>query len=69
MKYFLIGLVRFYQVFLSPLFPSSCRFHPTCSEYAIEAIKTHGPFKGGILSVRRILKCRPFGPCGFDPVP
>ncbi|MGD9818369.1 MAG: membrane protein insertion efficiency factor YidD [Desulfomonilaceae bacterium] len=69
MKHFLIGLVRIYQVFLSPLFPSSCRFHPTCSEYAIEAIRTHGLFKGGFLSVRRILKCRPFGPCGFDPVP
>lgn len=68
-KHILIGLIRFYQVFLSPMFPSSCRFHPTCSEYAKEAVESHGAIKGLWLATRRLLKCRPFGPGGFDPVP
>ncbi|MBN1241851.1 MAG: membrane protein insertion efficiency factor YidD [Spirochaetales bacterium] len=65
----LIGLVRFYRVAVSPLFPPSCRYHPTCSAYALEALKRHGPVKGLGLSVRRILRCHPFHPGGFDPVP
>jgi len=62
--------IRFYRRFLSPLKgPPSCRFHPTCSAYAIEAIEVHGVFKGGYLAVRRVLKCHPLHPGGLDPVP
>ena len=62
-------LIRFYQVFISPLFPPCCRYTPTCSKYALEAIKKHGPIKGLYLSVRRILRCNPFHKGGYDPVP
>jgi len=62
-------VIRLYQIFLSPLFPSACRFYPTCSEYAREALLTYGVFKGCRLALRRLMKCRPFGPGGFDPVP
>ncbi len=65
----LIALVKFYQICISPLKPPSCRFTPTCSSYAIEALKKHGPIKGGYLSFRRILKCHPWGGSGYDPVP
>ena len=66
----LIAPVAFYRRFISPLKPTpSCRFHPTCSAYAIEAIELHGPLRGVYLAVRRILKCHPFHPGGFDPVP
>lgn len=65
----LIILVRFYQVCISPLKPPSCRFMPTCSEYALQALKKYGPFKGTYLAVRRILRCHPFGGSGYDPVP
>ena len=65
----LILLVRAYQIVLSPLFPPACRFTPTCSQYAIEALRVHGPFYGSWLTLRRLLRCRPFGPCGDDPVP
>lgn len=61
--------IRFYRRFISPLTPPSCRFTPTCSEYAIEAITKHGPFKGTWLAIRRVLRCRPGGGSGFDPVP
>jgi len=61
--------VRFYRKFISPLTPPSCRFTPTCSEYAIQAITKHGPIKGLWLAVRRILRCRPGGGSGYDPVP
>ncbi len=62
--------IRFYRHFLSPLKGApSCRFHPTCSAYAIEAIEVHGVFKGSYLAVRRVLKCHPLHPGGFDPVP
>ncbi|MBE6219777.1 MAG: membrane protein insertion efficiency factor YidD [Alistipes sp.] len=65
-----ILLIRFYQVFLSPLKPTStCRFTPTCSQYAIEAFRKHGPIKGLILTVWRILRCNPWGGSGYDPVP
>lgn len=65
----LVGLVRFYQVCISPLKPASCRFTPTCSQYALEALRKYGPFKGGWLSLRRILRCHPWGGSGYDPVP
>lgn len=65
----LIFLVRAYQIVLSPLFQGCCRFEPSCSAYMIEAVKTHGAGKGFILGVLRLLRCRPFGPCGYDPVP
>jgi hypothetical protein len=69
LKFFLIFLIRIYQWVISPLFPSSCRFNPTCSVYAIDAITKFGIFKGGLLAIKRILKCNPWGECGFDPVP
>lgn len=65
----LILLVRFYQVCLSPLKPPSCRFTPTCSQYAIEALRKYGPIKGLYLTVRRLLRCHPWGGSGYDPVP
>ena len=61
--------IRFYRKFISPFTPPSCRFTPTCSEYAIEAITKHGPFKGTWLAVRRVLRCHPWGGSGYDPVP
>lgn len=61
--------VYFYRICISPLLPPSCRFTPTCSEYAVIAIKRHGPFKGLWLAVKRILRCRPGGGSGYDPVP
>lgn len=65
----LILPIRFYQKFISPLKPPTCRFTPTCSQYAIEAIRKHGPFKGLLLAVWRILRCNPWGGSGYDPVP
>ena len=65
-----VALVRFYQICISPLKPhASCRFTPTCSQYALEAIRKYGPFKGGWLAIRRILRCNPWGGSGYDPVP
>jgi putative membrane protein insertion efficiency factor len=64
-----IGLVRFYQFAISPHTPSSCRYTPTCSQFAIEAIRKHGPFKGGWLALKRLLRCHPWGGHGYDPVP
>ncbi|MEG1517103.1 MAG: membrane protein insertion efficiency factor YidD [Raoultibacter sp.] len=61
--------ITFYQMALSPLFPSCCRFTPTCSQYGIIAFKRYGFFKGLWLTVKRILRCRPGGPYGYDPVP
>ncbi len=66
---FFCFLIRAYQICISPLFPASCRFTPTCSAYALEAIKKYGPGKGLLLSIRRILKCNPFHEGGYDPVP
>lgn len=68
MKILFIGLIRFYQLFISPLFPPTCRFYPTCSQYAIEAIKKKGALRGGWLAVKRIAKCHPFHSGGYDPV-
>nr|WP_181897701.1 membrane protein insertion efficiency factor YidD [Staphylococcus felis] len=69
LKTVLIGLIRIYQRFISPLTPPSCRFYPTCSNYTLEAIRVHGAIKGTWLGVKRILKCHPFHKGGFDPVP
>ncbi|MBP3415762.1 MAG: membrane protein insertion efficiency factor YidD [Spirochaetaceae bacterium] len=66
---FLCVLIRFYQICISPLFPPSCRFYPTCSSYALEAIQKHGPFEGTYLAVKRIARCNPFCKGGYDPVP
>lgn len=65
----LILLVRFYQLAISPLTPPSCRFVPTCSQYAVEAIRVHGPLRGSWLALKRILRCNPWGGSGYDPVP
>lgn len=64
-----IGLIRLYQLLISPLLGPRCRFSPTCSEYAIQAIRLHGVLKGSWLAIRRILKCHPGRPGGIDPVP
>ncbi|PTH69818.1 membrane protein insertion efficiency factor YidD [Staphylococcus agnetis] len=69
MRQLFILPIRFYQKFISPLTPPSCRFYPTCSNYTIEAIQVHGALKGTWLGVKRILKCRPLHKGGFDPVP
>ncbi len=61
--------VRFYRLALSPLIGSNCRYQPTCSEYALEALKTHGAIKGAWLAARRIGRCHPLGGSGYDPVP
>lgn len=68
MKYLLIMLVKLYKVCISPLKPASCRFYPTCSDYAIQAIEKYGVIKGGFKAVCRIARCHPFNPGGFDPV-
>jgi len=65
----LVLLIRFYQLFISPALPKRCRFYPTCSEYAREAILMHGVIRGGWLSLKRIVKCGPWHPGGYDPVP
>lgn len=65
----IIALVRAYKVVLSPLFNGCCRFEPSCSTYCIQAVTIHGPWKGSWLTIKRLLRCRPFGPRGYDPVP
>ncbi|MBF0369714.1 MAG: membrane protein insertion efficiency factor YidD [Magnetococcales bacterium] len=69
MKRLLLGLIRGYQWLITPFLPPSCRFHPTCSSYAITAIRRHGSGRGLFLAVKRIMKCHPFHPGGLDPVP
>jgi putative membrane protein insertion efficiency factor len=69
MKQVFLLAIRFYQLAISPYLGPRCRFHPTCSVYGYEAISRYGAIKGGYLTVRRILKCHPFHPGGFDPVP
>tara|TARA_Y100000590_G_C15314798_1_gene861563 strand:+ start:179 stop:418 length:240 start_codon:yes stop_codon:yes gene_type:complete len=67
--YIFIGIIKFYKIFISPIFPSSCRFEPTCSQYCIDSLKTFGLIKGLTKSISRIAKCNPwFGYGGFDPV-
>jgi putative membrane protein insertion efficiency factor len=69
LKRALISLVRAYQLAVSPILPPSCRFHPTCSGYAIEALSRHGSFKGLWLALKRVVRCHPWNPGGYDPVP
>ncbi|MDM8528949.1 membrane protein insertion efficiency factor YidD [Anaerolineales bacterium HSG24] len=69
MKYLALGIIRFYQKFISPLYPPACRFEPSCSHYAHQAIEKYGLFKGGWLATKRIGRCHPFNPGGYDPVP
>ena len=69
LTYPFILLVRFYQVAISPLKPPTCRFSPTCSTYALEALKKYGLLKGGRLALRRVMRCHPWGGSGYDPVP
>lgn len=65
----MLALIAFYRNCISPLLPPTCRYTPTCSQYAVEAIQKYGPLKGGWLALRRILRCHPFGGSGYDPVP
>ena len=67
-KRILIIIIRGYQKFISPLFPSKCRFYPTCSTYFIQALEKYGPFKGTYLGIKRILRCHPGNPGGYDPL-
>lgn len=69
MRKIFILLIKFYQKIISPMTPASCRFHPTCSQYGVEAFEKHGVIKGFILTIIRISKCHPFHEGGFDPVP
>ncbi|MDJ0599197.1 MAG: membrane protein insertion efficiency factor YidD [Crocosphaera sp.] len=69
MKKILILLIQGYRKFISPLFPPSCRFQPTCSQYTLEAIEKFGALQGSWLGLKRILRCHPFHPGGYDPVP
>ncbi|WML40927.1 membrane protein insertion efficiency factor YidD [Neobacillus sp. OS1-2] len=69
LKKIFLAIIRFYQVAISPLKPPTCRFYPTCSHYGFEAVQRFGAVKGGWLAIKRILKCHPFHPGGFDPVP
>ena len=65
----MLALISFYRRWISPLIGPRCRFIPTCSAYGLEAIERHGPWRGGWLTLRRLLRCHPFTPCGCDPVP
>ncbi len=72
MKFFtliIVKIIRLYQLMISPLLGSNCRYSPTCSTYSIKSLKKHGLMKGGRLSIKRILSCHPFGKSGYDPVP
>ena len=69
LSYPLILPIKFYRKFISPHKAPSCRFTPTCSQYALEALRKYGPFKGGWLALKRILRCHPWGGSGYDPVP
>ena len=64
-----IAIIRFYQLVISPILPSACRYTPTCSAYGIDALKKHGPIKGSVLTIKRIMRCNPWGGHGEDPVP
>ena len=67
-KYILVSFIKLYQKYISPLKPPSCRFYPTCSQYALEAIGKYGTIKGSFMAVRRLLKCHPFNSGGYDPL-
>lgn len=64
-----IVLIRLYQGMISPLLPGSCRYTPTCSEYGVQALRKHGPWRGGLLTLKRFLSCNPWGGHGHDPIP
>ncbi len=68
MKKFLIFLIKLYRKYISPFKKPCCRFYPTCSQYALEAIDKYGAFKGGFMAIKRILRCHPYNPGGYDPV-
>lgn len=68
-KKLLLGLIGFYRYAISPFLGRNCRFHPTCSEYAMEAVEQHGALRGGWLALKRVGRCHPFHPGGYDPVP
>lgn len=68
-QWVLVALVRAYQLFISPLLPAACRYYPSCSAYAVEALEKYGPWRGSWLAAKRIGRCHPFRPGGFDPVP
>lgn len=68
MKRFLVSIIKLYRKYISPLKKPCCRFYPSCSQYAIDAISKHGALKGGFMAIKRILKCNPFNPGGYDPV-
>lgn len=68
LKNIIIFLIKFYRKFISPLKPPTCRFVPTCSEYALQAVEKYGVVRGGVMAVKRILRCHPFHPGGYDPV-
>jgi putative membrane protein insertion efficiency factor len=69
MKYILMGFIRLYQMTISRVLPPSCRFYPSCSHYGYEAVKKYGAVRGGWLTLRRLARCQPFNPGGYDPVP
>jgi uncharacterized protein len=69
MKYIFMLLIRLYQITIGPLLPPSCRFYPSCSHYGYEAVQKHGAIKGGWMAIKRIGRCHPFHPGGYDPVP
>lgn len=69
MRNVLLGAIRLYQRWVSPALPPACRFYPSCSRYAAEAIEARGALRGGWLAIRRLLRCHPFHPGGYDPVP
>lgn len=69
MKYVMILVIKGYQMLISPLFPPSCRFYPTCSTYFMQALQKYGFFRGSYLGMKRIIKCHPWNPGGYDPVP
>lgn len=68
-SFILLLIINVYRAVISPILPPRCRYNPTCSEYGIQAIKKHGPFKGGWLTLKRIARCHPWGGHGYDPVP
>ena len=69
MKRAVLCLIRLYQTVLSPYWPGTCRYTPSCSHYAQESVERLGPWRGGLLALRRLLRCRPFGGSGYDPIP